>query len=164
MALNGTPAQADSNQAGYFALHRTWRDGDTITVSMPMSLRVCPLPGDPTIVAFMVGPFVLAGELGGEGLTEDLVYTKENWYAFPSSQIASVPVLVAEDSDLTSCVQPVAEQPLTYRTVGLKQNVTLVPYHRLFGQRYAVYWQVFRKGSPEYARASGSTRKLKRTC
>ena len=60
-------------------------------------------------------------------------------------------MLVADDSDLTACLEPVAGQPLTYRTVGLEQNITLVPYHRLFGERYVVYWQVFRKGSAEYA-------------
>jgi hypothetical protein len=118
---------------------------------MPMTLHVAPLPDDPTTVAFMLGPFVLAGKLGGEGLTDDMVYTRENWYAFPRDQIASAPVLVAEDADLTSCLEPVAGQPLTYRTVGLEQNITLVPYHRLFGERYVVYWRAFQKGSAVYA-------------
>lgn len=143
ICLNGQAVQADSQQAGYFALRRTWRNGDTIEVSLPMSLHVSPLPDDPTTAAFMLGPIVLAGKLGGDGLTDEMVYTRENWYAFPGDQIASAPVLVTEGPDPTSCLEPVAGQPLTYRTVGLEENITLVPYHKLFGERYVVYWQVF---------------------
>lgn len=162
VCVNGEPVKADSQEAGYFALKRTWRGGDRIEVSMPMNLHVAPLPDDPTTAAFMIGPFVLAGKLGGEGLTDDMVYTRENWYAFPGDQIATAPVLIAEDADLTSCLEPVAGQPLTYRTVGLEQNVTLVPYHRLFGERYVVYWQMFEKGSEEHAEyfARQAARKL----
>jgi DUF1680 family protein len=148
--LNGESTEADSQKKGYFVLKRCWGDGDAIEVSMPMRLQIAPLPDDPTTAAFMLGPIVLAGKLGGEGLTHDMVYTRENWYAFPRDQIATAPALVAESSDLTSCLEPVAGQPLTYRTVGLDENITLVPYHQLFGARYVVYWRMFQRGSPEH--------------
>ena len=44
---------------------------------MPMSLHVAPMPDDPTVAAFMVGPLVLAGKLGGEGLSDELVYQEK---------------------------------------------------------------------------------------
>jgi hypothetical protein len=34
--------------------------------------------------------------------------------------------------------------------VGQPYDVTLVPYHRLFGQRYSVYWRIVREGSPKH--------------
>jgi len=40
-------------------------------------------------------------------------------------------------------------EPLTFRTTGQEKNFTLIPYYRLFGERYAIYWNVYRKGSPE---------------
>ena len=55
---------------------------------MPMSLTVSPMPDDPTLMAFLYGPLVLAARLGGKGLTDDMVYTTENWYQFPVDQIA----------------------------------------------------------------------------
>jgi hypothetical protein len=44
----------------------------------------------------------------------------------------------------------VSADPPTFRTICLEKNVTLVPYHQLFGERCAVYWRTFRKGSPEH--------------
>ena len=149
--LNGTPIATEARPSSYFSLRRVWQDGDTIEVSLPMSLQVVPMPDDPTVAAFLYGPLVLAGQLGGEGLSEDLVYTEKNWFEFPRDQIASAPVLVAEGDDLTRCLEPVEGEPLKFRTVGSASTVTLVPYHELFGQRYVVYWRVFRQQSSEYA-------------
>jgi len=39
-------------------------------------------------------------------------------------------------------IKPVAGRPLTFRTSGQAQDVTLVPFYRLFNQRYAVYWRI----------------------
>ena len=35
-------------------------------------------------------------------------------------------------------------EPLVFRTagVGRPQDVTLVPFCKLFGQRYAIYWEI----------------------
>jgi hypothetical protein len=109
------------------------------------------MPDDKTIAAFMYGPLVLAGKLGSEGLTDDVVYLKDQWYQFPRDQIAEAPVLLAESDDLTTCIEKVSDNPPMFRTVGLGKDITLVPYHQLFGERYAVYWRVFQKGSPEHA-------------
>jgi uncharacterized protein len=42
------------------SIRRTWKDGDVIELTLPMSLRTQPLPGDPTMHAFVYGPVVLA--------------------------------------------------------------------------------------------------------
>ncbi len=149
--LNGEPVATQPKPGSYYALRRAWQNNDTLELSMPMSLHVAPMPDDPTLAAFMVGPLVLAGKLGGEGLSDALVYQRENWYQFPREQIAEAPVLVAAGDDLTQCLEPVAGQSLTYRTTGLARNLTLVPYHELYGERYAVYWRMFRANSPEQA-------------
>jgi hypothetical protein len=45
---------------------------------------------------------------------------------------------------LEAWIKPVAGNPLTFRTVkaGKPDDVTLVPFYKLFGERYAIYWQV----------------------
>ena len=42
---------------------------------------------------------------------------------------------------IESWVKP-ADKPLTFRTAGQKQDVTLLPLNRLFDRRYSVYWRV----------------------
>jgi hypothetical protein len=44
--------------------------------------------------------------------------------------------------DPAAWIEPVAGRPLEYRTKGQAKDVTLVPLHRLFDERYAVYWKV----------------------
>ncbi|HON93150.1 MAG TPA: glycoside hydrolase family 127 protein [Sedimentisphaerales bacterium] len=149
--LNDKPLAVDSKPASYATIRRTWADGDRIDIQMPMSLRAEPMPDDKNLVAFLYGPLVLAGKLGGEGLTDNLVYLKDQWSRFPRNQIAEAPVLLAAGDDLTKCLERVSEDPPVFRTIGLEKNITLVPYHQLFGERYAVYWRAFRKGSPAHA-------------
>jgi DUF1680 family protein len=151
--LNDQPLNLQANAAGYLEIRRTWHDGDRLDVAFPMKLRVHPMPDDDTLVAFLYGPLVLAGRLGAEGLTEEMTCTTENWYRFPRDQIAQAPMLVVDSDDLDDWIKPAAGDPLTFRTAGQSRDVTLVPYHRLFGERYAVYWHVYRRGSPEHHRA-----------
>jgi hypothetical protein len=151
--LNGVAIAQSAKASSYLEVKRTWQDGDRVEVSMPMSLTVSVMPDAPTLMAFMVGPLVLAAQLGGEGLTNDMVYTTENWYKFPVDQIAKTAPLLTDDDDPLSLLEPVAGKALTYRTTGQETDVTFVPYHKLFGQRYAVYWHVYRRGSEAHRRA-----------
>ena len=151
--LNGKPIAADTKPSSYMVVDRTWSDGDRLQVSLPMSLHAAPMHDDKTLVAFMYGPLVLAGRLGGGELIKDLTYTEQNWFRFPVDKVAAAPTFLVETDDVAALLKPVEGQPLTFRTVGQAQDVTLIPYHKLFGERYAAYWRVYRKGSPEHQRA-----------
>ncbi len=151
--LNDKPFSEEASPSGYVTIRRTWSDRDRVEITMPMSLHSCPVPDDKTLVAFMYGPLVLAGKLGGEGLTKEQTYTSQNWFPFPRNKIATAPSFVVEGDGLDGWIKPIEDEPLTFRTVGQERNVTLIPYHKLFGERYAVYWRAYRKGSPEHKRA-----------
>jgi len=148
--LNDSPVAQMAKPSSYLEFKRKWQDGDRVEISIPMSLDVSRMPDDPTLMAFMVGPFVLAARLGGEGLADDMVYTTENWYEFPVDQVAKTVPLLTETDDPLSILEPVEGQPLSYRTTGQETDLTFVPYHKLFGERYAVYWHVYRRGSPAH--------------
>ena len=47
----------------YVELNRTWKSGDTIALKLPKTLRLEPLADNPSRVAILWGPLVLAGEL-----------------------------------------------------------------------------------------------------
>ncbi len=148
-ALNGRALEGFAAPSGYYVLERTWRDGDRLEVRLPMSLHPHPMPDDPTLVAMMYGPMVLAGKLGTDGLTKDTLRappTKPRMvpeYTLPAVQ---VPSFKGPADDLASWVRPVAGQGLTFRTAGQAQDVTLVPFHAIFDERYAIYWKVDKAG------------------
>jgi enterochelin esterase-like enzyme len=129
---------------GYAKYNREWRDGDTLDVQLPTSLRVEPLPGETKTVAFFYGPIALAGELGTHGL-EKLNFCTHDQLALAEVPTPDVPVLLGDPADLLKHIEPVAGQPLTFRTKGMGRpnDVTLSPYYRLHHQRFTVYWRCF---------------------
>ena len=151
--VNGESQAVTAKPASYLVLERTWQPGDRVEVSLPMSLHLDRMPDDPTLATVMYGPLVLAGELGTEKLTREMFYAKgqRDYDGGPSIE---VPMLVVSDDDPSVWIEPVPDRPLAFRTVGIGQpeDVTLVPYHMLFGQRYSVYWRIVRDGSPEHRR------------
>lgn len=146
--VNGGPAGPSPRPGSYLELRRRWKDGDRIEVDLPMSLRSWPMPDDPTVVAFLYGPLVLAGDLGSDRLTDDERHTSENWFRYPDPRPA--PPLLGDASRPADWIEPVPGRALAFRTRGQERAITLRPYHRLFDRRYAIYWRVFRPGSEEH--------------
>ena len=146
-ALNGKALEGFAAPGGYYVLDRTWNDADRLTLRFPMSLHPHPMPDDPTLVAFMYGPLVLAGRLGTEGLTPATLRaapTKPRTVPnYPLEPVAA-PAFPAGTGDLASWIKP-GSAPREFRTTGQPQDVTLVPFYRLFDERYAVYWKVGRR-------------------
>ena len=53
-----------------------------------------------------------------------------------------VPEIAASGKEATAWVEPVKDEWLAFRTVGQSENVNLIPLHKLFNERYTVYWKV----------------------
>lgn len=108
---------------------------------MPMALRTEAMPDNPQVVAVLYGPVVLAGELGTAGLEKTSPYVKKQ-LDLERHPVPDIPTLVCEPGKLLAHIEPVAGQPLTFRTKGIGQpkDVTLIPYYRLHHQRLVVYW------------------------
>jgi DUF1680 family protein len=144
LKINDEPQQVTSQPSSFLSIRRTWKDGDTIEMTMPMSLWLCPMPDDADLVAVMYGPMVLAGQLAPLDVPKEMIYTTENWFVFPKEHIVEAPVIVTDQRDPALWIKLVEGKPLTFRTrsVGKPNDVTLVPYHRLWNQKYAVYWRL----------------------
>ena len=93
-------------------------------------------------VIFVMSSKVLAGELDSEGLTSENVQTTQNWYRFPEAQIANASPLIVDSDNIKDWIEPVAGKPLTFKTIGQSKEITLIPFHKLFKQKYVIYWQV----------------------
>jgi hypothetical protein len=143
----------------YLTLNRLWKAGDKIEVALPMHLHAEALPDEPLTQAFLYGPMVLAGDFGGEGLTEahlsgaNLRVGNPNPpppqagavpgtpTAIPPVPPLQVPVLMPGGPDVASWIKP-TDKPQVFRTTGQSKDVTLVPFYTLVDRRYVVYWQV----------------------
>ena len=137
--LNGHGLDGFAAPGGYYVLDRTWRNGDTVAVKLPIGLHLHAMPDDPTLAAVMYGPLVLAGRLGTEGLTPDVLRaepTKPRTIPEYKGQPIPAPELRAQGAER------VAGRGLEFRAAGEKGAVTLVPFHTIFDERYAIYWRL----------------------
>lgn len=146
--LNGRAVTDFPKASGYLVVDRTWRDGDRLEMTLPMSLHVQPMPDDETLQAVMYGPLVLAGRMGTAGLTTANLRAEptapRTVPEFRNANLPAVPAIKAPSSDPSSWLEPVPGTPLHFRTVGQDANITFVPLYALFDERYGVYWKVSR--------------------
>ncbi len=172
LAVNGTAQSVPEKPGSYVTVDREWRSGDTLSIRVPMTLRVEALPDHPKVVAFLYGPILLAGDLGREGLTPAVRYGPSSP---PVRRMAmpEVPGLIGDARMLLSSVKPVPGSPLAFRLpvqigsgrisktairAGLVSavaeseirpdpisgaEVTLVPFYRASDIRYTAYWSVY---------------------
>jgi len=140
ISLNGEALPEFASPSSYLTLARTWKDGDQVEVSLPMGLHVEALAGDPTLQAVMYGPLVLAGRLGSENLTQPEIYLGHD--PTPSGDPAPVPNINSKSKGPLGWVEPVANQPGSFRVTAGSGQVSLIPFYKLLGERYVVYWKV----------------------
>ena len=139
--LNGQPVAARVEPGRYLEIDRVWRDGDRIELVLPMALRLEPISGDEQLKAVMYGPLVLAGRLG-EGGPLHAPPTAPRTVPEFKGKPAPAPGFKATGIEAGDWIKPVDGRPLTFRTAGQSQDVELVPFDRLYGERYAIYWRV----------------------
>ena len=60
--INGERQTVSAVPGTYLSLGRTWKDGDTIELRMPMSFRLSPIMDRPNIASIFYGPVLLAAE------------------------------------------------------------------------------------------------------
>ncbi len=128
VVINGRPRLVTTNPGSFIEIKRTWKTGDRVELTIPMSLRLETMPDNPHRVAVLYGPTVLAGDLGAEDETSVMLE----------------PALMTDDRQPSEWLKPVANEPLTFRTTntGKPNDVTLYPFYRMHHKRYAVYWDL----------------------
>lgn len=143
--LNGKPLEAFAAPGGYLVLERTWHDGDRVDVSLPMSLHAQAMPDDPSLQAPMYGPLVLAGRMGTEGLTPNVLRaepTKPRTVPEYRLEGLPTPTAVAKNGSIESWIKADGRGSLAFSTQGQGRATSLVPLYRVLDERYNVYWRV----------------------
>ena len=144
VTVNDKPETIREHAGSYATIDREWKDGDTVQVRLPMTLHMESMPDDPSTVAFLYGPIVLAGDLGTEGM--------ENVKRYGSSvpEMARLkplpfPALVCDPGKVLAGLRPVDGSRLTFQTNGMGRpaDVTLRPFYKVVQSRYTVYWKLY---------------------
>jgi hypothetical protein len=133
--VNGKAAGKLSRDRRYVHLNRTWKNGDTVDVVLPRPIRVEALPDNPSRVAWMLGPLVLAGDLGPAGPHAET--------GLPDTR--PQPAFVTRERSFQNLLIPVPGRPGVFRPVDLdgEKDEEFVPFYRLPRRKYAIYWDVF---------------------
>jgi DUF1680 family protein len=129
IAVNGQPQITHTQPGSYVSLNRTWRDGDTVQITLPFSLRAEGFKDNPNRFAVLHGPLVLCAEVDPK---------------------KPIPTVVGTPQTLLASLKPVAGRPSTFRApanllrrLGEPDGVELVlePFYQVHGPRhYMVYF------------------------
>jgi DUF1680 family protein len=127
VSVNGAPLAAQPGADGYIRIRRSWRGGDVVELNLPLRPRVEPTADDPSTLAILHGPLVLAADLGPADQ--------------PYGGVA--PALVG--ASVLAGLASVDGQPGVYRTEGMARpaDLTLSPFAALHERRTAVYFKSF---------------------
>jgi hypothetical protein len=160
---------SDYLASAYVEIDRQWRNGDTVQIALPKTLRLEPVPDNPRRASIMWGPLVLAGDLGPEPERRRSEGDGDEQHVPPK-----VPVFVAADRPVAEWLKPVAGSPGTFRSDGVGRepdesgrtvDVTFVPMYALHRRLYSTYWDFFTPAEwaeekAEYAAAAERVRRL----
>ena len=143
--FNRKTLRLGSTPCSYAAVERTWSSGDSLVVRFPMSLRLVPLPGDPSMVSVLYGPVVLAGALGTDGMTDAMrggFGSPEVERMFGEGASQETPVLSLPRTTSRSGYAPSAKlrlrpDPRSGQAGGIRPDAVL----QVAGQRYAIYFR-----------------------
>ncbi|HET9792885.1 MAG TPA: glycoside hydrolase family 127 protein [Thermoanaerobaculia bacterium] len=137
--LNGRPVEGFAAPGSWWSLDRVWRDGDRVSLTLPMRARFEATPDDPSTQAAMVGPIVLAGRLGKEGLTPSTLRAEPTKpRTVPEYKLDPVSAPELRGASLSP-----GARPLEFRAATIDgRAMELVPLNSLFDERYAVYWKI----------------------
>ena len=125
ITVNGVPLSSAAVIDGYLELTREWSD-DVLDIRFRKGIRVCPLPGDDSRVAFVNGPVVLAGLCDAE-----------------------IALHAGKDQPLETLLEPFNEREWgnwkqTYRSVGQERTTEFKPITRIGYDRYSIYFPIKR--------------------
>lgn len=163
--VNGKPVAHSNTPSSWIDITRKWKDGDVVSLTMPMKVAVEPLPNLPNYVAIMRGPILLAANDGTEGLY-GLLSDDGRWAHIAHGPLVSLfdtPFMIGTEEEIISKLEnmrPVGGKTLTYEVddlftipnkdaEGATRTITLQPFATLHDCRYNIYWPTMT--APEYA-------------
>jgi DUF1680 family protein len=142
--INGKNIKISQKPGSYIVLNKTWKTGDKIDITFPMSLRLVATNDNPNLAAVVYGPLVLAGDMGTDGIQLPAPYAKDQLdfrnYAIPDNIVSTLNI---NGRKLNEWLIPINGKQLVFQTSGVaSKEITLIPYYKIDKQRYVIYWNL----------------------
>ncbi len=158
--LNGKKQKIQGNPGTYVSLRRKWQEGDQIKVVLPMHFSMVPLPGSTDFVSLKYGPVILAARTGTKEMKGEFADTGRMSHiaSGPLFSIKDAPKLVGSRSDILSEIKRVKRDTLVFEAPAAiypekYKDLKLIPFFRIGGARYMMYWQQTTKNNMKKALA-----------
>ena len=110
-----------------------------------MSLRLEPVPGDPSKAAVLYGPVVLAGQLGTEGMVPPAPFSDPEKYNDYYTYDYHVPENMAAVLEIPQGNPEKAVEHISGLGFRTREGIDLKPLYDTHHRRYIVYWNVVGK-------------------
>ncbi|HEX7756307.1 MAG TPA: glycoside hydrolase family 127 protein [Niabella sp.] len=147
VVINGEKQLLAANDHSYIVINRSWKNGDVVTVQLPMHTSAEPLPDGSDWVSFVHGPLVLAAVTDTTDLTGIYADSSRSGHIAngPLYPLETAPILLSNRTDLDKKIIPVPGErlhfaikeglfPIAYR------SLQLVPFFSIRHARYMIYW------------------------
>ena len=121
ISVNGAAQNITTTPGSYATLTRSWTSGDTVTVRLPMQVRMRAANDNPNVSAITYGPVVLSGNYG-------------------NTSLGSLPSLT------TSSITRTGASALAFTATANGSSVNLGPFYDAHGHNYTVYWNANGQG------------------
>lgn len=152
--VNGRRQRIEHKPGTYITIHRRWRNGDRISIELPMYTRTENLPDGSDFVAFLHGPIALGAKTNTYNMTGLFADDSRGGHIAtgPHIPLNESPILLTNNKEqLAQKLIPIKGQPLHFRLsneiIDPKfQQLVLEPFYHIHSARYMIYWQVM---SPE---------------
>ena len=181
IAVNGSVldgSAVETGTASYVEETRDWKEGDIITVTLPMALRYEECPNYTDYIAFKYGPILLAAQTS----TSDASVAEASGLSFEASlpneyagagrmdhapgsmasskNLTSAPLLIGERADVLSRIERLRSMDLSFSIDASRPEVAtyqwgslkLVPFYRIHHARYMCYW--YQQTAENYAQST----------
>ncbi len=136
--INGTQS-AYKVSDGYVKVSGTWKNGDEISVDIPMSVKAIGIPDADNVYAFKYGPVVLCADMGTENMA-----TTETGVAvtIPKDSVENSGIIKRNNpaSDITDCF--VRSGYMRWKLKDTDCDYEFIPYYMAYNVRYGLYWTV----------------------
>ncbi len=149
--LNGESIEVNHNAGEYFTLKRHWKNGDSLTLQLPMKTSLEQLPDQSNYYSVLHGPIVLATKTQPfENEELDFIADSSRMGHIaqgPKCDLTDAPIFISDDDSFLSGITKTEGFSLQFEVQGELTNqgqpIELIPFFRLHDSRYTLYFPQF---------------------
>lgn len=132
---------------GYLSIERTWKDGDTVQIHIPMKADFSTLPDAPHVAGFRYGPFVLSAGLGNDDMVESSTGVM---VSIPTRRMIIKDFIIPQGMSVQEWFEDFDQHfirtgsdnlSFVFRNTDEDDHLIFTPHYKQHGERYGIYWK-----------------------